>query len=194
MATKKTTAAKSTAKKKTAKKTTAKKPAAKKTLSVDGSSMVELHYKGTLKDGTMFDSSYDRGEPIRVEIGQAQLIKGFENALIGMKAGQKKSFTLTPDEAYGSSNPDAFSTVQRDQFPPDYIFVEGQAVQGATEAGQPIFATIASFNDSDVILDLNHPLAGKDLNFDIEIVELQHNPHNPAGSTSSNSGTPTAAE
>jgi peptidylprolyl isomerase len=186
MVTKKTTAAKSTAKKKTAKKTTAKKA-----LTVNNSSMVELHYKGSLTDGTQFDSSYERGSPIRVEIGKAQLIKGFESALIGMKEGQKKSFTLTPEEAYGSTNPDAFSTVQRDQFPPDYIFVEGQAVQGATEAGQPIFATIASFSDSNVILDLNHPLAGKDLNFDIEIVELQHN---PMGETPSTSGTATVAE
>ena len=174
MAKTKKTATKSTAAKKTtAKKTTTKKRSTrKKATGVQTGQIVELHYKGTFNDGTQFDSSYDRGQTIQVQLGGGQLIKGFENAIIGMKKGQTKTVTLAPEEAYGASNPDAFSTVQRNQFPEDYVFVEGSPVQGATEDGRPIFATIASFTDTDVTLDLNHPLAGKELNFDIELTNV----------------------
>lgn len=161
MATKKTTKKSTT---KTAKKTTP--------VTVGLGNVVELHYKGSFLDGTSFDSSYDRGQSIEVTVGGGQLIAGFEGALIGMTAGQTKTISLTPDEAYGPTNPDAFNTVSRDQFPPDYSFAEGAPVQGATEDGRPIFATISSFNDDDVTLDLNHPLAGKDLNFEIELVTV----------------------
>ena len=167
MATKKT-AAKSTAKKTTAKKRTTRK----KVTGVQTGQIVELHYKGTFNDGTQFDSSYDRGQTIQVQLGNGQLIKGFESAIVGMKKGQTKSVTLAPEDAYGATNPEAFSTVQRNQFPEDYVFVEGSPVQGATEDGRPIFATIASFTDTDVTLDLNHPLAGKELNFDIELTNV----------------------
>ena len=131
-----------------------------------------MHYKGTFTDGTQFDSSYDRNETILVQVGSGQLIKGFERAIIGMKSGETKTVTLAPEDAYGPTNPEAFSTVQREQFPADYVFVEGSPVQGATEDGRPIFATIASFTDTDVTLDLNHPLAGKELNFDIELTNI----------------------
>ncbi len=179
MATTKKTAAKSTAKKTTAKKTAAKKKTTtkKKTTRknvplVAECNFVNLHYKGTFTDGTQFDSSYDRNETILVQVGSGQLIKGFERAIIGMKSGETKTVTLAPEDAYGPTNPEAFSTVQREQFPADYVFVEGSPVQGATEDGRPIFATIASFTDTDVTLDLNHPLAGKELNFDIELTSI----------------------
>ena len=168
MAKTKKTAAKSTAKKTTAKKRTTRK----KVTGVQTGQIVELHYKGTFNDGTQFDSSYDRGQTIQVQLGNGQLIKGFESAIVGMKKGQTKSVTLAPEDAYGATNPEAFSTVQRNQFPEDYVFVEGSPVQGATEDGRPIFATIASFTDTDVTLDLNHPLAGKELNFDIELTNV----------------------
>jgi len=174
MATTKKTAAKSTAKKTTAKKTTtkAKKTTKKKSPVAGLGDYVELHYKGSFTDGTQFDSSYDRGQVLAVQVGNGQLIKGFDNALIGMSAGQTKTISLAPAEAYGETNPEAFSTVQRNQFPADYMFVEGQPVQGATEDGRPIFATIASFSEAEVVLDMNHPLAGKELNFDIELTNI----------------------
>lgn len=171
-AAKSTAAKKTTAKKTAAKKTTTKKRTTRKVATVQMGQIVELHYKGTFNDGTQFDSSYDRGQTIQVQVGNGQLIKGFESAIIGMKKGQTKSVTLAPEEAYGATNPEAFSTVQRNQFPEDYVFVEGSPVQGATEDGRPIFATIASFTDEDVTLDLNHPLAGKELNFDIELKNI----------------------
>jgi peptidylprolyl isomerase len=171
MATTKKTAVKTTAKKTTKKKTTKTVKKAPAT-TVGLGNVVELHYKGSFPDGTLFDSSYDRGQSIEVTVGNGQLIAGFENALIGMAEGQTKTISLSPDEAYGPANPEAFNTVSRDQFPPDYAFAEGAPVQGATEDGKPIFATISSFTNEDVTLDLNHPLAGKDLNFEIELVTL----------------------
>jgi peptidylprolyl isomerase len=171
MATTKKSTAKSTVAKK---KTAAKKKTVKKTVTptVATGNVVELHYKGSFPDGTLFDSSYDRGQSIEVTVGNGQLIAGFETALIGMSEGQTKTISLSPDEAYGPTNPEAFNTVSRDQFPSDYAFAEGAPVQGATEDGRPIFATISSFTNEEVTLNLNHPLAGKDLNFEIELVGL----------------------
>lgn len=133
---------------------------------------VQLHYKGSFSDGNVFDSSYERGQPLGVIVGTGQLIKGFETALIGMTEGQTKTINITSDDAYGPTNPEAFSTVQRDQFPSGYEFVEGAPVQGTTADGRPLFAKIESFTESAVTLDLNHPLAGKDLTFEIELVEI----------------------
>jgi|APSaa5957512622_1039677.scaffolds.fasta_scaffold45759_2 peptidylprolyl isomerase len=133
---------------------------------------VLLHYKGSFTDGNVFDSSYERGQPLPVVVGSGQLIKGFESALIGMTEGQTKTISIASDDAYGPTNPEAFSTVQRDQFPSDYQFFEGAPVQGTTADGRPLFAKVASFTDTDVTLDLNHPLAGKDLSFEIEVVDI----------------------
>ena len=106
---------------------------------------VTLHYKGSFADGETFDSSYERGQPIKTIIGSGQLLGGFETALIGMKEGQTKTINLTADDAYGQPNPQAFTTVERTAFPTAYEFEIGQQV---------------------------HPLAGKDLNFEIELVEI----------------------
>jgi len=133
---------------------------------------VLLHYKGSFTDGNVFDSSYERGQPLPVVVGSGQLIKGFESALIGMTEGQTKTINIASADAYGPTNPEAFSTVQRDQFPSDYQFFEGAPVQGTTADGRPLFAKVASFTDTDVTLDLNHPLAGKDLSFEIEVVDI----------------------
>lgn len=180
MATTKKTAAKKTTAKKTTTNSKKTKSTRKKPNLVAEGNVVELHYRGTFPDGTQFDSSYDRNQPIQVQVGTGQLIKGFENALIGMKDGQTKTISLKPEEAYGPSNPEAFSTVQRNQFPDDYVFVEGSPVQGNTEDGRPIFATIASFTETEVTLDLNHPLAGKQLNFDIELLSHTNDVIEPA--------------
>ena len=133
---------------------------------------VQLHYKGTFNNGDVFDSSYDRGEAMTVTTGLGHLISGFESALIGMTTGQKKSVNIPSAEAYGPKNPEAFSTVRRDQFPAGYEFIEGAPVQGTTADGRPLFAKVASFSPEEVTLDLNHPLAGEDLNFEIELVDV----------------------
>ena len=147
------------------------KAKAKKQTVVIGNN-VKLHYKGTLTDGTQFDNSYDRGDPMEVTAGTGKLIAGFDNALIGMKEGQKKSITIGYNDAYGPRNEEAFTTVPRTTFPQGFDFEIDAPVQGTGPQGNPLFARISDFNDEEVTLDLNHPLAGQDLNFDIEVLEV----------------------
>jgi len=134
---------------------------------------VNLHYVGTLDDGTEFDSSRSREETISVEVGSGQLIAGFDGALAGMKLGEVKNIKLNPEEAYGDVNPQAYDTVSLDVFPEDFEPVVGSVVRGVNPTGDPVMAKIESFDDGAVTLDFNHPLAGKILNFEIELVSIQ---------------------
>tara|TARA_R110000765_G_scaffold251697_1_gene353105 strand:- start:2605 stop:3174 length:570 start_codon:yes stop_codon:yes gene_type:complete len=133
---------------------------------------VKIHYVGTLADGTEFDNSHDRGEPISFTVGSGDMIPGFENAVIGMVREQTKTFTLSPQEAYGDLVPNAIQHVSKDAFPPNYDFVLGTTVQGSGPQG-PFLATIHAVDDTSVQLDMNHPLAGKELTFAIELVDIQ---------------------
>ena len=133
---------------------------------------IKVHYTGTLTDGNEFDSSYKRNEPIQFNAGEGQMIKGFDDAVMDMKVGDKKSITIPSTEAYGAQNQDAIMTVPKTNFPEEFTFVEGEMVQGQTENGQPLQAIILEIMDNEVILDFNHPLAGQDLMFDIELVEI----------------------
>jgi len=133
---------------------------------------VKVHYKGTLTGGEVFDDSRQRGEAMSVIVGEGRLIKGFESALMGMTTGETKTINLTPADAYGDPKPEAINTVPIGAFPEGYPFEVGNQVQGTSPIGNPILATILSFTEEDVTLDMNHPLAGKDLNFEIEVVEI----------------------
>jgi len=133
---------------------------------------VKIHYRGTFNDGTQFDSSYDRGEPIEFTVGAGMMIEGFEAGVLGMAQGEKKSLTLEPDQAYGQINEAAIQTVPREQFPPEFEFKEGATLQGQDPNGQPFLATITGLTDDTVTLDMNHPMAGKTLNFDVEVIEI----------------------
>jgi peptidylprolyl isomerase len=139
---------------------------------VTNGASVELHYKGTFPDGEVFDSSWDRGETMNILVGQGKLIKGFESALLGMTEGQKKTVNLTADEAYGPIIEQAIITVPKSAFPEDFSFEEGITVQGSNKNGMPVMAKVINFNDETVTLDHNHPLAGKDINFEIELVKI----------------------
>ena len=139
---------------------------------IENGNNVSVHYRGTLNNGDQFDSSYDRGQPINFTVGGGQMISGFNDAVIGMSVGETKSFTLTPDQAYGQTNPEAIQEVNKDKFPPDFEFIESGQVQGQTEDGQTFSATITEIAETTVTLDMNHPMAGKDLNFEIEIVNI----------------------
>ena len=134
---------------------------------------VGVHYIGTLDDGTEFDNSRSRGNPLVFKIGDQQVIDGFENAVIGMKIGETKSIKIKPEQAYGPRNPSLFREMPRTTFPSDYAFKEGTIVEMRSSQGQPLPATIASFGDESVTLDFNHPLSGKTLNFEIELVETE---------------------
>tara|TARA_Y100000310_G_scaffold290084_1_gene316983 strand:+ start:658 stop:1221 length:564 start_codon:yes stop_codon:yes gene_type:complete len=132
---------------------------------------IAVHYIGTLADGTEFDNSYVRGEPIRFEAGAGMMIGGFDKAVIGMTKGQTKSFTLSPEEAYGDRVPNAIQHISKEAFGPDYDFVVGTIVQGSGPQGA-FLATIQAVDESSVQLDMNHPLAGKELTFNVEVVEV----------------------
>jgi peptidylprolyl isomerase len=133
---------------------------------------VSFHYIGTLDDGTEFDSSYTRGEPMSGLVGDGKLISGFENALLGMKANEKKSIVIESKDAYGEFNPKAIQIVPLTSFPEDFEGIVGKVVQGKAENGNVFTAVITEVVDDNFTLDFNHPLAGKNLNFDIEIVSV----------------------
>tara|TARA_R100000808_G_C2100787_1_gene117925 strand:- start:67 stop:522 length:456 start_codon:yes stop_codon:yes gene_type:complete len=139
---------------------------------VTNGSNVTLHYKGTLNNGEVFDDSKARGSTMSITVGQGRLIKGFESALIGMTEGQTKNINLNSKEAYGPIRPDAIVTAPKSAFPENFVFEEGLQVTGRTAEGQMSYAKIVSFTDTEVTLDHNHPLAGQDLNFEIEMVKI----------------------
>lgn len=132
---------------------------------------VKVHYKGSLEDGTIFDTSQDR-DPLEFTIGEGEVIQGFEKAVVGMEPGQSKVVTLDSEEAYGPRRSELLVEVDRDRFPSEMEVEVGSQVQVRQQDGSPRVATIARVGDESVTLDVNHPLAGKDLTFDIELVEI----------------------
>jgi FKBP-type peptidyl-prolyl cis-trans isomerase 2 len=136
---------------------------------------VKVHYVGTLTDGTEFDNSYKREGPIAFEVGSPGLISGFTNAVLGMTVGETKTVTLSPDEAYGNRIPEATQTVPMAAFGPDFEFILGGTVQGNGPMG-PFLAKIQELRETEqqVVLDMNHPLAGEELKFEIQLVEIEN--------------------
>lgn len=132
---------------------------------------VSLHYTGTLDDGSEFDSSVG-GSPLSFKVGAGQVIPGFDAAVTGMAVGEKKTVTIPADEAYGEHNEDMVQVVPRDQLPDDMPVEEGMQVQAETEDGQLMVLTIVEFDEETVTMDANHPLAGEDLTFALEIVSI----------------------
>ncbi len=139
---------------------------------VENGDTVSVHYRGTLEDGTEFDSSHTRGEAMTFQVGSGQLIAGFDEAVPGMTEGEVKNVTLTPEQAYGPVVAEAVQVVEKTQFPPEFPFEVGQTVSGYGANGQPMAATIQELGDTTVTLDMNHPMAGKSLNFEIELVSI----------------------
>ncbi len=134
---------------------------------------VKAHYRGTLDDGTQFDSSYDRGEPIAFTCGAGQMIKGFDAAVMDMQVGEKKSVHIPAAEAYGERREDMILSFPAEQVPNieqikvgDKLFLQGPG-------GMPVPVTVVEVTTEGVKLDANHEMAGKDLNFDIELVEVE---------------------
>jgi FKBP-type peptidyl-prolyl cis-trans isomerase 2 len=142
-------------------------------MKVEKGNNVKVHYTGTLEDGQEFDSSHKRNETLNFTVGAGQMIAGFDNAVMGMEVGESKDVTLTPNEAYGERNEEAVQPVNRQNFPEDFVVRVGEMVQGSTAEGMPIQATVVGEDEENIILDMNHPLAGKSLNFNIELVEIE---------------------
>jgi len=132
---------------------------------------VKVHYTGRLNDGTVFDSSKDR-EPLEFQLGQGELIPGFEQAVDGMKPGDTKTIDLSPDQAYGQHREELIQKVPRQQFPTDMEFQVGQRFQIGQQKEQPMIVQVTDVTESDITLDGNHPLAGKNLIFDIELLGI----------------------
>ncbi len=132
---------------------------------------VRVHYTGRLKDGTVFDTSRNR-EPLEITLGEEAVIPGFESAVEGMEEGEEKTATIPPDDAYGAPRDDLILTVSKDQVPADMDPEVGQRLQMQTQDGQNFQVTVAEIADDHLRLDANHPLAGKELTFDLELVEI----------------------
>jgi peptidylprolyl isomerase len=141
------------------------------TTATEGASAT-VHYKGTLEDGSEFDNSHTRGEPITFTVGSGEMIPGFNNAVAGMTVGETVTVTLTPDQAYGDVNPEAQTTFPKSGFPEGLDLVEGMPVPLKTPDGRTLIGRLTEQQDESVTIDLNHPLAGQTLQFEIELVEV----------------------
>ncbi len=132
---------------------------------------VKIHYTGKLEDGSVFDSSMN-SEPLEFTVGNAQMIPGFENAVIGMNKEESKTIQIDPENAYGPHRKELIIEVKKDQFPPDLKPEVGMQIQIGNEDGESTVATITNVTEAVIVLDANHPLAGKDLVFDIQVIEI----------------------
>lgn len=131
------------------------------------------HYRGTFNDGTQFDSSYDRGEPLEFICGVGQMIKGFDAAVADMEVGQVVDIHLMPEEAYGMPDPSAVFAVEIAQLPGSESLEVGQQVYLSNQIGQPFPVKVVAKDEKNITFDANHEMAGKELNFHIELVEVK---------------------
>ena len=134
---------------------------------------VKVHYVGTLDDGTKFDSSRDRNEPLAFTCMAGQMIPGFDEAVKDMTVGQIADVHIPAAEAYGERHEEAVQPIPVAQLPGSETLVAGQQVTLGTPEGYPVMATVVSNDGTTVVFDTNHPMAGKDLNFNIELLEVE---------------------
>ena len=132
---------------------------------------VSIHYTGTLDDGSMFDSSAGR-DPLQFTVGSGQVIPGFDTAVTGMTVGEKKTVTIPSDQAYGPAHPEAIQAIPRENIPEEIPLEIGLQLQAQSPQGQPIPVTVTEITETEVTLDANHRLAGKDLTFALELVQI----------------------
>ncbi len=131
------------------------------------------HYRGTFNDGTQFDSSYDRGEPLEFVCGAGQMIRGFDAAVADMEVGQVVDIHLMPEEAYGMPDPNAVFSVEMANLPGSESLEVGQQAYLANQYGQPFPVKVTAKDETTITFDANHEMAGKELNFRIELVEVK---------------------
>jgi peptidylprolyl isomerase len=148
---------------------------------VETGQFVSVHYKGTLQNGEVFDTSEGR-HPLEVQIGTGKIISGFEKALMGMSLNEKKVFTLDPEDAYGQKDDSLTHSFPRKDVPAEVNPEVGQTVALSSPEGRQVPAMITKVDDEKVVVDLNHPLAGQTLTFDIEVVGISDTAtQDPAG-------------
>jgi len=141
-------------------------------MTVTNGQNVSVHYRGTFADGTEFDNSRVRGQTLDFTLGAGNMIEGFNNAIVGMTVGETKTFTLASDQAYGPRSEEAIQNVPRSSFEPGFEFITGEIIRGQTPDG-PFVAKILSVQDDTVTLDFNHPLAGEDLTFEVQLINAE---------------------
>lgn len=134
--------------------------------------IVKVDYVGKLEDGSVFDSSEDHGRPLEFELGKGHVIKGFDDAVLGMSEGDEKEFSISPSDAYGEHDPTLVQKVPREIFPQDAELVSGLLFEAGLPTGEKVPAMITAVDGNMVSVDLNHPLAGKTLNFKIKLKEI----------------------
>ncbi len=135
---------------------------------------VRVHYTGTFNNGEKFDSSYDRGETLDFICGAGQMIAGFDKAVESMAVGEKVSIHLMPEEAYGPSDPDNIFTIAIKDLPGSEDLEVGQQVYLSDPTGRPFPVVVTAKDENNITLDANHEMAGKELNFEIELVEVMN--------------------
>ena len=133
---------------------------------------MKVHYEGTFNNGEKFDSSYDRGTPLEFVCGAGQMIKGFDAAVKDMQVGDIKNIHLMPSEAYGESDPNAILKIAIEKLPGSENLTVGQKVYLTNQMGQPFPVKVLQKDDETITLDANNEMAGKELNFKIEVVEI----------------------
>jgi peptidylprolyl isomerase len=133
--------------------------------------VVQFNYKGTLSDGTVFDSS-EGGEPVEFVVGVGMMIPGLEEGMRGLKAGDKKTITVKAADAYGERDEAAVQEIPRSEFPEGMALEVGVPMTAQTEQGQ-MYAVVTELREDTVMVDFNHPMAGKDLTFEVEIVKVR---------------------
>jgi FKBP-type peptidyl-prolyl cis-trans isomerase 2 len=141
-------------------------------MSVKKGDKIKVEYTGTLDSGQVFDTT-DNREPLAFEVGSGQLIKGFDDAVVGMEKGDQKDVKVEAKDAYGKASPDLVKKVPKSQLPEGEQPKEGMALMLHTKDGQQVPARITAVGDEDITIDLNHPLAGKNLNFKIKVVDIE---------------------
>ena len=133
---------------------------------------VKVEYTGTLEDGSVFDSTEEQGEPLEFQVGASQVIDGFEKAIVAMDLDEEKEVTLKPEDAYGERKEDMVRDIPKENMPADEL-EEGMTLMATLPTGMQVPVTVVKITDDTVKIDLNHPLAGKTLNFKLKVVEIK---------------------
>lgn len=150
---------------------------------------VQVHYTGKLEDGTVFDTSED-GEPLSFTVGEERVIPGFEEAVTGMEPGESKTTEVDPEQAYGEHREDMVMEMEKDQIPNEVDPEVGQQLQLRLENGQTVPVLITALGEDTVTIDANHPLAGRKLIFEIEVVDVAEGDGTTGGDEGGNIVTP----
>lgn len=142
-------------------------------MAIENGNTIKVDYKGTLADGSEFDNSEKHGQPLEFKVGEGMVIKGFDEGVLGMEVGEEKKIVIPADQAYGEPTEELIHEIPRDKLPESIADVkEGQTIGLQDPTGRQMMAFVKKMTEETVTLDMNHPLAGKELTFEVKIVEI----------------------